>query len=84
MSQKFVEMFLIEDGYHTRTAIDGRTAALWSTDGLDGRALIYGRAGRLCALVKFKILCDRSLEVPSTMASALVVGVWEWCHLFMH
>ena len=57
--------------------IPGRplTAALLSTDGLDGRALIYGRAGRLCALVKFKILCDRSLEVPSTMASALVVGV---------
>ena len=65
----------IEDGYHTRTAIDGRTAALLSTDGLDGRVLIYGRAGRLCALVKFKILCDRSLEVPSTMASAMVVGI---------
>ena len=51
----------LKDGYHTRTAIDGRTAALLSTDGLDGRALIYGRAGRLCALVKFKILGHREL-----------------------
>ena len=72
---------LIEGGSHTRTAIDGRTAVHWSMDGRDGRVLIYGRAGRPHVHVKFKILCDRSLDGPSTMASAVVVGIWIYIYL---